>query len=238
MANSYFKFKQFTVSQEKCAMKVSTDSCLFGAWVAEKLKNISIKKILDVGTGTGLLSLMLAQKNTAEILALEIDKKAAEQAYGNFAASPWAERLTVREIDFMQFTSESRFELLICNPPFYENSLHSNDEGKNLAHHDAGLQLEKLIQKVPSLMHENGHIALLLPYDRIGEAEVTLMKNNLFVEEKIIVSDKAESRAIRIMLWVGKKEKECSTEKMSIYKADRQYSTSFTDLLLPYYLYL
>ncbi|MBL7730209.1 MAG: methyltransferase, partial [Chitinophagaceae bacterium] len=140
MSNTCFKFKQFLINQDRCAMKVTTDACLFGAWVAERLRNAE-GNCLDIGTGTGLLSLMLAQKAAGIFtVAVEIDADCAEQARENIEASPWKQQVVVKEADILQYTPANQYDFIISNPPFYQDDLKSPDTRKNVAHHDHGLQ--------------------------------------------------------------------------------------------------
>src|SRR4051812_28508477 len=114
MSNNYFNFKQFTVYQEKCAMKVCTDACVFGAWVANKIKQSHhVKNIFDIGTGTGLLSLMVAQKTNACIDAIEIDRAAADQAIENILRSPWKEKVHVINVSLQQYITDKKYDLII-----------------------------------------------------------------------------------------------------------------------------
>ncbi len=139
----YFEFKQFVIHQGDCAMKVTTEGCLFGALV----EGANPKRILDIGAGTGLLSLMLAQKYpSAKIHAVELDQKAHIQAQANFAKSPWAENLQIHVGRIQDFHPREKFDLIVCNPPFFKNSLHSNDKSKNLAIHDAVFEPIRLSQ--------------------------------------------------------------------------------------------
>src|SRR5882724_8546870 len=123
MANTYFQFKQFTIHQDRCAMKVTTDACLFGAWATVGIRKLApeAKTILDIGSGTGLLSLMIAQQCDVLIDAVEIDKAAAAQAKENSTASPWKEKIMVIEGDirYMARYPINRYDIVICNPPFY-----------------------------------------------------------------------------------------------------------------------
>lgn len=133
MSNSYFQFKQFRVEQDRCAMKVTTDACIQGAWTPVLP---SVKNVLDVGTGTGILALMLAQKNSEiTVDAIEVDKDAAGQARANVAGSPWRERINILEGDVRNYPFDKRYDLIITNPPFFSNSLLGDDVNKNLARH-------------------------------------------------------------------------------------------------------
>ena len=134
------------IQQDKCSMKVCTDSCLFGAWVASLIekKEINPETILDIGTGTGLLSLMLAQKTNAGIDAVEIDSNAFEQAKENILFSPWKDQIKIFNADIKQWNAPTKYDLIISNPPFYENDLLPEDDGKNISKHSAALNLEEL----------------------------------------------------------------------------------------------
>ncbi|MEO6813719.1 MAG: methyltransferase [Ginsengibacter sp.] len=121
LSNTYFQFKHFKIDQNKSAMKVCTDSCLFGAWVADKIekKRITPKTTLDIGSGTGLLSLMLAQKSKANIYAIEIDKNSFEQTKENFISSKWQQQLNVYHSDIKEWKHDLKYDLIISNPPFF-----------------------------------------------------------------------------------------------------------------------
>src|ERR1700750_981948 len=133
MANSYFKFKQFTIHQDRCAMKVTTDGCLFGAWCAKEIRAFEFEdpELLDIGTGTALLSLMILQKNKVRIDAVEIEKDAAMQAEENVAASAWADKVKIIHEDILDGT-DKKYDLIVSNPPFYENELTAESENRNI----------------------------------------------------------------------------------------------------------
>jgi len=148
MGNPYFRFKQFMVYQDRCAMKVTTDACLFGAWCAMEIENakLKIKNVLDIGAGTGLLSLMAAQRNRhITIDAVEIENEAAAQAQSNIEASPWRDRIHLYATDIRSFQSLVKYDAIISNPPFYEKEIVSADREKNTAHHSTDLELEQLL---------------------------------------------------------------------------------------------
>lgn len=131
MPNPYFSFKQFTVYHDRCAMKVGTDGVLLGAWADV----VSARNILDIGTGTGLISLMMAQRCNARIRAVDIDADAVEQARGNVAASPWQDRIEVELQDICHFTSETLFDVIVSNPPYFTDSLKCPGKQRNIARH-------------------------------------------------------------------------------------------------------
>lgn len=167
MANSYFKFKKFTVWHDKCAMKVGTDGVLLGAWVDVE----GCKNILDVGTGTGLIALMMAQRSTVRIDAIDIDKDACQQATENIMASPFTSFIHVHHQSFDDYikTTEGIYDLIVSNPPFFVDSLKCPDNQRNTARHTDSLSLEKLIEGCLCLLTSEGRIALILPSDREEE---------------------------------------------------------------------
>src|SRR5690242_10504161 len=189
MPNDYCQFKQFLIKQDKCAMKVCTDACLFGAFAANCLP-ITAHRLLDIGTGTGLLALMLAQKNeNVKIDAVEIDEAAAQQAKENFDNSPWEERLNVYHTSIQQFinSTQNKYDVIICNPPFFENDLKSENKQRNLALHSDALSLEELVSVVDELLKEEGNFFCLLPYHRTKYFEELLLKYKLCVKEKVFI---------------------------------------------------
>ncbi|WP_430814470.1 tRNA1(Val) (adenine(37)-N6)-methyltransferase [Carboxylicivirga sp. RSCT41] len=164
MANSYFKFKQFVVHQDKAAMKVGTDGVLLGAWV-----NVgNAVNFLDVGTGTGLIALMLAQRNSnACVTAIDIDKDAVSQASDNFAFSDWTERLKIVHNPLQEFAENNmeKFDHVVCNPPFFNNAYKSVNHSRNLARHTESLSFEDLIANAGRVSNSHGKLSVVLPFD-------------------------------------------------------------------------
>ena|SRR5688572_5488742 len=243
MPNEYFKFKQFTIHQDRCAMKVTTDACLFGGFAANEIQNqIQVKNILDIGTGTGLLALMLAQKNPdISIDALEIDKEAYEQADQNIAASPWAERIRALHVDVKDFKPRSRYDVIISNPPFYENELKGDDLQKNRAHHSDGLLLKELLSVIKENLDPAGSFYLLLPYKRNNEIKNLLLKNEFAISQMIFVRQSVKHDYFRLIL-EGRLRSGTPAETMireiSICNKQQKYTDEFIKLLHDYYLHL
>ncbi|HSU27342.1 MAG TPA: methyltransferase [Chitinophagaceae bacterium] len=238
MSNSYFQFKQFTIQQDQCAMKVTTDACLFGAWVAEQVKNDK-GRVMDIGAGTGLLSLMLAQKNPIiEVMAIEIDPPAVEQAGKNIQDSPWASRIKVIKDDSRRRTAQS-YDIIISNPPFYEKEIPSANEQRSVALHDQGLTLNQLAGILQKNLKPGGSFFLLLPYKRNAEIR-KLFKGQVFTIPKIVlVRQSVDHDFFRVMLH-GVKEnnstQETLIEEMSITDDKQKYTAGFEELLKDYYL--
>jgi len=243
MSNSYFQFKQFIVHQDRCAMKVTTDACLFGAWVAneDQSEKSEVKSVLDIGAGTGVLSLMYAQKNPlSNIDAIELDGGAYAQAKENIAASPFAERITIIHDDVKKLTSSKKYDSIISNPPFYEKEIKSNDQKKNVAHHNSGLLLEELLGVIKDNLSPSGNFYLLLPFKRNEEIKKILLKQDLFISKIVSVQQSTKHSYIRMMI-AGAREKdrvETLIEEISICDDRQQYKEDFTELLKDYYLNL
>lgn len=255
MANPYFQFKQFTIYHDRCAMKVTTDACLFGAWVSGELAvgsrrmadgiregNSADRRVLDLGAGTGLLSLMLAQMNTGlTIDAIEIDPEASQQAKENVERSPWKDRITVINDDARSSRFNKKYNYIISNPPFYENELHSPDQRKNTAHHSGGLGLQEVITIIKENLASDGWFFLLLPYKRTAAIKELLLQNELAVAKMIFVRQSVNHDYFRVMLMGqpgNNNANETIIEEISIMEKDNQYTAVFTGLLQPYYLYL
>jgi tRNA1Val (adenine37-N6)-methyltransferase len=220
-------------------MKVCTDACLFGAWVASVIENNnSIQHILDIGTGTGLLSLMLAQKNKADIDAVEMNEAAALQAKENFNSAPWTGRLNAFNTTIENFEPGKKYDLIISNPPFFEDDLKSNNDSKNAAKHDTSLTLNALLKQVIRLLQPGGMAGILIPWQRTDYLENLIRANGFFINLKTGVKQSDSHGYFRSMLLFSKNYSETINEDISIHDAERRYSGSFAGLLKDYYLKL
>lgn len=241
MPNHYFQFKEFTVYQDACAMKVCTDSCLFGAWVASLLRQQqpSVQQILDIGTGTGLLAMMLAQQVPATIDAVEIDEAAAHQASANFSASPWSSRLRVTQGAIQEFTAttDRKYDFIIINPPFFENDLQSGQENRNLALHSKALKLTELIKAIQQLLKPGGHFAILLPFLRCVYFKAAAEKAGFYPYKELRVKQTSSHDFFRSMLLFGQQTTTLIPKDLAI-KDGTDYTSGFRELLAPYYLML
>ena len=236
--NSYFQFKQFTIQQDKCAMKVCTDACLFGAWVANKLieEKIIPKNILDIGSGTGLLSLMLAQKINTKIDAVELDEAAYTQSKQNIDAANFKNNITVHNADIISFNPKEKYDCIISNPPFFENQLKSFKEIKNTAKHSTTLSFKDLVKSISTNITKEGSAFLLLPYFAIDDFEKILKSEKLFITEQVNVKHTSKHQYFRSIIVINKF---CSLKKIKeiIIKDDSgNYTNSFTQLMKNYYL--
>jgi len=224
-------------------MKVTTDACLFGAWAAEKVRSLEseVWNILDIGTGTGLLSLMLAQKIKANIDAIEMDDEAAKQAKENTNASPWKDRVTVIHADARSYSLNKKYNCIISNPPFYENELKSDNSKKNIAHHNEGLLLPELLSVIKNKLEPDGMFFLLLPYKRSKEVKDLLLQHEFALCQMMLVRQSVNHDYFRIMI-SGKLKTDIPVETMideiSICNDKQRYTSEFTELFKDYYLYL
>ncbi|MBK8089310.1 MAG: methyltransferase [Chitinophagaceae bacterium] len=240
MANSYFQFKQFTVQQERAALKVSTDSCLFGAWVADEVRSMKedVRRVLDIGAGSALLMLMLAQKCNAAIDGIEIDEPSYQQAKENIEASPWEERLELFHGDVKQFQFQQKYDFIISNPPFYEGDLKSGASNRNVAMHDEGLKLDELLEVIDENLSIDGSFAVLLPYHRAEQFITLAGKHGLFLSQQVNVKQSIKHGYFRSMLLFNRCQNTALGEELAIKDENNQYSVDFIALLKEYYLYL
>lgn len=235
MSNNWFQFKQFRIDQGQCAMKVTTDACIQGAWTPLPTQT---KRILDIGTGTGLLTLMLAQRTeTALIDAVEYDAIATEQAKENVSHSPWAERIAVCCNDIRDFESPEKYDLIICNPPFFDNALLGPQQEKNRARHTIALSKEELAAAIVKHLTPEGHVSILLPVPEfkywLNVAEVY----GLFPQELLLIRHRQGSEPKRIVAIMSRDNRGTVREhQLTIMQEDSTYTDQFNELLRPFYL--
>lgn len=235
MANNYFKFKQFTISQERCAMKVGTDGVLLGAWADCE----NAKTILDIGTGTGLIALMLAQRSTAHIDAIEIDQSASEQAGENVTKSPWKSRISVINKSLQQFTEQidKKYDLIVSNPPFFQNSLYAPNQSRTNARHNASLEYEDILDASLKLLSNNGTLSLILPYLEGTMFIVKAAEKGLYCVRQTNVLPNPGKAPKRLLLEFTKIKKPLVEQEIIIELNKRhEYSDAYKNLTRDFYL--
>ena len=217
-------------------MKVCTDACLFGAWVSSQLSAAGRLRGLDIGTGTGLLSLMLAQEANIDMVAIEVDQAAAGQAKENVAASRFAGRIEVYQQDVIDFSPPEKFDVVICNPPFFKQSLVPADNGKHLAKHEARLDLPRLLRLVRPWLNDGGLFYLLLPFYRSAELETLAKNTGWYIRRKLTVKQTAAHDFFRVAYALGVVPAGMEEEALVIRQGDGLYTAPFLQYLEPYYL--
>ncbi|MCW3122217.1 MAG: methyltransferase [Flavipsychrobacter sp.] len=235
MSNSYFRFKQFNIDQEHCAMKVTTDACIQGAWTP-LLPHVH--RALDIGAGTGLLSLMLAQRNAdITIDAIELDNEAATQASNNVAASSWENRINIIAGDVCTHPFSCRYDMIISNPPFFNNSLLSDKQNKNLARHTLSLTYTDLLNAISANLSDDGYASVLLPYAEYKIWQSLLLKGGWVEFNRLEICHSPNAAVKRVICVFGKKELEVIQQETLVIKdTEGKYMPQFTALLSPYYL--
>jgi tRNA1Val (adenine37-N6)-methyltransferase len=233
MANPFFKFKQFTVFHDKCAMKVGTDGVLLGAWAdADDAGNI-----LDVGTGTGVIALMLAQRTNAAIDAIDMDESACRQADENVAASPFSGKIRVIRSSFADFQPAVKYGLIVSNPPYFNRSLKSPDDKRSKARHDDSLPLFDLIAGSKKLLSENGRIALILPVEQELRLAGILAQNELYKTRQTNVAPVANGQVKRILIELSAvSNPDYAPEYLAIEQERHKYTKEYEELVRDFYL--
>jgi tRNA1Val (adenine37-N6)-methyltransferase len=235
MANDYFQFRQFNIQQDKCAMKVGVDGVLLGAWVAAG----SCRTVLDVGTGTGLIALMLAQRTPAAIDAIDIDEAAAGQASENVASSVFAGRIRVFHAPFEEYAAKAHraYDLIVSNPPYFANSLKSPDAKRNLARHAGTLSLSSLLSAGKPLLSPDGRIALILPCQQEKELMETARENKLAAVRKTAVKPLPDAPPKRLLIELSANvSAPCLSDTLIIEESRHQYTAGYRELTKDFYL--
>jgi tRNA1Val (adenine37-N6)-methyltransferase len=236
MSNQSFAFKQFIINQDKCAFKVGTDSVLLGAWVNASSAN----SILDIGTGTGIIALMLAQKSTAEIDAIDIDENACNQATENVELSNWKNRITISQtsIQHLAENAAKKYDLIVTNPPYFVDSTKASEEKRTLARHDDLMPRCELIEAVINLIDKKGKFCIILPFKEAEQFREMAEQKKLHLNKLMRVKTRADkSTDKRMMMQFGLEQKTFSESTIVIENNNRhEYSDEYKELTKDYYL--
>lgn len=246
---SSFTFKQFAISQDRCAMKVGTDGVLLGAWA----RVVHCRRVLDIGTGTGLVALMAAQRSRAHIVAIDLDADAVAQATANVAASPWPARIQVMEVDAREIdnsdvsiqnsesthpeaNSEFLFDAILCNPPFFENALKSPDAARTMARHTDTLSFDELARSAARLLSPEGELSVIIPYDRAHDMTVSAACQGLFATRQTIVIPVEGGKPKRMLMAFSREGQPHRVDTLCIHDAQRRPTADYVSLVSDFYL--
>ncbi len=236
MSNPFFRFKQFTVFHDKCAMKVGTDGVLLGAWASVE----GVSNILDVGTGTGLIALMLAQRNMgAKVVAVDVNGMAVAQARENIRNSPFSDRIAVELGDFGQFVEKCRrkFDRIVSNPPFFSSSLLPPDSARAGARHSVSLTLDDLLLSTRNILKSDGTLSLILPYDRKEELILLCEKHGFHSKRETVVYPLPEVPPKRLLVELALcRVEEPVMDVLAIEVWRHVYTEEFAALVNDFYL--
>jgi tRNA1Val (adenine37-N6)-methyltransferase len=234
--NKPFKFKEFSVNQDRCAMKIGTDGVLLGAWTSVKYNPFSL---LDIGSGTGVLALMMAQRSHAETIeAIEIDADAYEQCSGNFENSPWGDRLFCYHASLLEFVEEieDEYDHIICNPPFYSEDYKTCNEARDLARFNNAMPFEHLIYAVANLLSEGGTFSVVIPFKKEANFIALASKAELFPNRILHVKGNPDAEIKRSLLEFSFKERSIESSELIIETARHQYTEDYINLTKDFYL--
>ncbi|GAA0854021.1 tRNA1(Val) (adenine(37)-N6)-methyltransferase [Aliiglaciecola litoralis] len=236
-----FQFKQFSIEHANCAMKVGTDSILLGSWVNTR----QAKRILDIGTGSGLLAIMMAQKSTADtqVLGIDIDDGAVTQASKNMRNCPWSERLSCQKVDVANLSVDAPYDLIISNPPYFTLPPRSSgkrrsdieDTARRSARHHSDLDPATLFQQVARLLDPQGHFYCVLPSH--SQDILNLAKQHgLYCHRLTHVHSATHKPAIRQLLEFSNVPSQCLEQQLAIHQSSGQYSAEYRQLCQDFYL--
>lgn len=237
MGNNYFRFKEFTIHQSQCAMRVTTDACILGAWGARNFPTSG--RVLDIGSGTGLLMLMMAQQMTGSFTGVELDQAAYQESRTNIDQSPWPARIRVLHEDIRTLGTNLPYDLIVSNPPFYHNDLQRPNAAQNLAMHGSELALEDLVIVINRLLTADGQAIILLPPHRT-ELICSLMSQAGMFEIKALTVRHSRKHPVlrRISVFSRTMSMVAENENLEIREPGGAYTESFSALMKPYYLFL
>lgn len=229
---SIFHFNQFSIQQTNSILKVGTDAMVLGSLV----KTGNASHVLDIGTGTGVLALMMAQMNsTANVTAVEVDELSAKDCKENFTNSPWNHRLEIIVKDILEFEADNHFDLIICNPPFYSNSLSNENKRLASAKHAVHLPFDQLFQKIASLLSENGKYWMILPFQDKQLVSDLAEKSGLFPEIDYSVNGKPNQPVRTVFCFGQLKSTTIESHEITIRNHDNSYTEAYKKLTVDFH---
>lgn len=233
-----FQFKQFTVQQDKTAMKVGTDGVLLGAWA-----NLDFypNSILDIGAGTGLIALMMAQRSDAETIdAIELNDAAYEQTVENFENSDWGDRLFCYHASLAEFTDEieERYDFIISNPPFYTSTYKELSEERAMARHEESLTYANLLESTSKLLSENGNCAFIIPFEEVKNFLKIAAANQLYPNRITSVKGTINTAVKRSLLQLSFLKTETISDELTLELSRHNYTGEYKSLVQDFYLKL
>ncbi|MCQ2226481.1 MAG: methyltransferase [Bacteroidales bacterium] len=236
MSNSYFQFKQFVVNQDMTAMKVGTDGVLLGVLSARNAASVS--RVLDIGTGTGLVALMLAQRFPMALVdAVEIDTDAYNQALRNFADSPFSSRLAVHCSDIADYNTTYTYNIIVSNPPYFVDSLKAPDQQRTVARHAVTLTVGKLAESVSRLLSDDGEFSVIIPNDLLQNYIDAFALHKLYPEHIVEIKPNERKPVKRVVATFSRElVVSASHEELILESEPRKKSLEFSELVSPFYL--
>ena len=232
MSNDYFRFKQFCIHHDRCAMKVGTDGVLLGAWGC-----VEGRRILDIGTGTGLIALMAAQRNPeAKVFGIDVDEEAVFQARENIAESPFCSRIECILQDVLAFETGELFDAILCNPPFFTEDTLPDDKSRALARNSKNLPFPLLIKKVAELLAEDGVFSLVVPSGLVQEIVGLCLENGLHLVRRCQVHTTAQKPPRRTLLAFSRQNLKCDEQVLCLMDKDGSRSLQYQELTNDFYL--
>jgi tRNA1Val (adenine37-N6)-methyltransferase len=229
---STFRFKQFDILQDKTAMKVGTDGVLLGAWSDV----VNSNSVLDIGTGTGVISLMIAQRSSAKITPIEIEENAYFQAKQNFEKSKWIDRFEVYHTSLQNFKPEHKFDTIVSNPPFFNNSQKTPNESRNFARHTDSLSFDELLKFTSENLSDIGKASFIIPYDSENQFLVIAKDNKLFANRICRVKGKEDSPIKRSLIELSFQNNKCDVNYLTIEISRHVYTQDYINLTKDFYL--
>lgn len=231
-----FQFKQFSIEQDQCAMKIGTDGVLLGAWSNIEKRPFAI---LDIGSGTGLIALMVAQRSDAEMIdAIEIDGDAYEQCVENFENSPWADRLYCYHAGLDEFVEEldEKYDLIISNPPFYSEEVSSGSNARDMARQNSALPFDELLEGVSKLLEDDGVFCTIIPFKEEESFIKMASEYNLFPNKATRVKGNPTTEIKRSLLEFSFSENVMDPSELTIEEQRHQYTEEYIELTKDFYL--